>query len=87
MLVQRAADAFSLGQGRQPAQQTDEQPVAVYRRMPVEAAIEGRMQLTRAPEVGGVQHDVVGVGRVFPGDAVEGDADEVRGQFHGEDRR
>ncbi len=59
----------------------------MHRRVPVEAAVESRMQLAGAPSVGGVQQDVVRVGRVFPSDAVKGDAGELRGQFNGQGRR
>jgi hypothetical protein len=45
------------------------------------------MQLAGAPQVGGVEQDVARVGRVFPGDAVQGDAGEPRGQFYAEGRR
>ncbi len=87
MGIQRTADERGLGQGGQQAQQAGEQPVAMHGRVPVEAAIESRMQLAGAPSVGGVQQNVARVGRVFPGDAVQRDAGELRSQFNGEGRR
>ena len=60
--------------------QSREQPIAMDAGVPVEAAVEHRVQLGRRPRLGAGQH-MVELVRIFAGDVAERDAGQLRGDL------
>jgi hypothetical protein len=75
--VQPVEDGIPLLEPGEPPEQGHQRPVAVDRRMPVEAAVEARMQRPGRKEVPVRAQHVGRLVRVLPLDAIEGEAVQV----------
>ncbi len=76
--VEQGADARGFRQRRKRAQERAQQPVAVHARMPVEAAVEDRVERARALQVAGPAQHVVELVRVLTRHVSERERGEAR---------
>ena len=79
VLVERRADARRLGERGKLPQEPHQHPVAVHRRVPVEAAIERRVQGSGRLHLGGVVHHVIELVGIFLLYAIEREPREAAG--------
>ncbi len=78
MAVEERVDRESAGQIGKAAAQPHEQPVHVHARMPVVAAVEGRMKSPRRERIGVGRHDVIELVRILAVDVRERQFREAR---------
>ena len=76
--AEHAANLMRFGQVRVESQQAREQPVAVHARVPVEAAVEGRVERARRLNVARVVQNMLDLVRVLLTDAPQRQPREVR---------
>src|SRR5262249_6346774 len=79
--VEQGAHPRGERHGRREAIEARKGPVAVDARVPVEAAVEDRVQLARALHVTRAGHDMIELVRVLAGDMAERDRTEARGEI------
>ena len=85
VLVQHAADLGALGEVGKHQRQAHQHPVLVNARVPVVAAVEGRVQLARRAGVRGAVQRVLQVVRILPADVGQAQLGEFRGLGGGKD--
>ena len=79
VLVQHAADLPALRQVGKHQGEPDQHPVLVHARMPVIAAVKGRVQLARRPGIPGTVQHVLQVVRIFAADVGQAQPGKLRG--------